>query len=47
MTPGESPGGIVIDDLGSRKIQNALKTGGEPREKKNKKTKNKKYILKS
>ena len=33
MTPGESRGGIVIDDLSSQKSQNPLKTGGVLREK--------------
>ena len=42
-----SRGGIVIDDLSCQKSQNAYKTGGAAGEKKEKKRKNKKYILKS
>ena len=42
---------LETDDLGSRKSQNALKTGGGPIEKKNKRRrfrrKKRKYILKS
>ena len=34
--PKSSRGGIVIDDLSNQKSQNALKTGGGLREKKNK-----------
>ena len=40
MTPGESRGGIVIDDLSSRKSQNGLRAGGGLREKKKKMSKN-------
>ena len=48
--PKNDPRGVAprleTDDLGSQKSQNALKTGGEVREKKMQKRKNKKYILK-
>ena len=45
MTPGKSPGGIVIDDLGRQKNQNALKTGGGPREKKKNKSRKRNKIV--
>ena len=37
---------LETDALSCQKSQNALKTGGEPTKKKEKKAKNKKYILK-
>ena len=46
MTPGDSRGGIVSDDLSDQKSQNALKTGGGVAKKKKDNKKNKNNILK-